>query len=160
MTPKCRLRPFGHRKMVPTLLLLLIGIGLVNCSDPGTAGGGDQAAAATVPNIADAADFDQLIAESGDRILLVDFYADWCAPCKLLAPIIEEVAVSVTDVADVYRVDVDRNRDLAMRMGISGIPVVVLFQSGRPLERLPGLLPRDTYIDAVRRAARSPGLKD
>ena len=74
-----------------------------------------------------AAGFDGFIA--GDTPTLIDFYADWCGPCRMLAPVIEQIAEE-TDDLKVGKVNVDEEMALAMRFGISSIPFVALFQNG------------------------------
>ncbi|MDJ0780668.1 MAG: thioredoxin family protein [Desulfosarcinaceae bacterium] len=106
--------------------------------------------------ISDAAAFEQLLATAGDRLLVIDFHAEWCAPCKLLVPILAEVSRKTSDLADFYAVDIDANRALAQRMGVSGIPYVLLMQNGTPLKKLRGLLSEEIYIAAIREAAAAP----
>ena len=74
-----------------------------------------------------AAEFDSFLASN--PLVLIDFYADWCGPCRMLAPVLEEIAAERPDVA-VGKVNVDEAGALAMRFGISSIPFVALFQNG------------------------------
>lgn len=70
-------------------------------------------------------------------VVLVDFYADWCGPCKMIAPIVEDIA-QTTDAA-VAKVDVDTNQQLASEYGVRGVPTLLLFANGEPVERIVGL---------------------
>lgn len=139
----------------PLVGVMAIWLGLClliwGCTDKKT---GVAKAPETIPRIADAASFDRLLATAGERLLVIDFFADWCGPCKLVTPILAEVAEEVKEVADVYTVDVDANRRLAQRMGVSGIPNILLIKNGKTLDRLYGVLPKETYLTAIRRAAR------
>ena len=74
-----------------------------------------------------AAEFDRFLASN--PLVLIDFYADWCGPCRMLAPVLEEIAAERPDLA-VGKVNVDEAGALAMRFGISSIPFVALFQNG------------------------------
>jgi thioredoxin 2 len=74
--------------------------------------------------------------------VLVDFYADWCGPCKSMAPVLDEVARSRLGRALVVKLDTDRNPDSAARYQIRGIPTLILFQSGSEVQRQVGAAPR------------------
>jgi thioredoxin 1 len=74
---------------------------------------------------------------SEHQVVLVDFYADWCGPCQMLEPVVETIAAE-TD-ATVGKVDIDANQDLAQEYGVRGVPTLVLFANGEPVERLVGM---------------------
>ena len=86
-----------------------------------------------------------------EKPVLVDFWADWCGPCQMLAPAIEELAAQYDGKVAVAKVNVDENPDLAVRYGVSNIPTVVLFAKGNEVDRLVGLMDKEQYclmIDA------------
>jgi len=85
-----------------------------------------------------------------DRPVLVDFYADWCAPCHAMAPIVETLSSELGDSLSVVKVDVDRNRDLAETYDVRGIPTLMLFKGGRPVETVVGVTGKDQLANAIR----------
>ena len=77
-----------------------------------------------------------------NRPVLVDFYADWCAPCRVVAPVVDQLAEDYADRVVVFKVDVDASPDLASRFGVRSIPTLVLFKDGKPVETLVGVVTR------------------
>ncbi len=77
-----------------------------------------------------------------DRKVLIDFYADWCGPCKMMSPIIDEIAEEVINVK-VGKVNVDDNGELAMKYGISSIPTIMIFKNGKPSKTFIGVTEKD-----------------
>jgi len=90
--------------------------------------------------------FDETI-KSGKT--LVDFFADWCGPCKMLSPIIKEIADEVGTRAVVAKVDVDEQRDLAVRYKVSSIPTVIFFENGAEIKRFEGVRPKEMYLALI-----------
>lgn len=86
--------------------------------------------------------------DSGET-MLVDFWADWCGPCKMLGPVIEELAVQYNGRLAVCKVNIDDEQNLAMKYGIMSIPTVVLIQRGNEVDRLVGLLPKERFVQMV-----------
>ncbi len=90
----------------------------------------------------DADNFEQEVLQ-GDQVVLVDFGAEWCPPCKAIAPIIEEIATEYEGVARVGKVDVDENKSLAERYAIGSIPTLLFFKDGEVVDRIQGLVPKN-----------------
>lgn len=86
-------------------------------------------------------EFDKLIQE--DKPTLVDFFATWCGPCKMQAPILEEVKNKVGDKANVIKVDIDKNEALARQYNVQSIPTIILFKNGKAVWRAVGLQQAD-----------------
>ena len=78
--------------------------------------------------------------------VLVDFYADWCGPCKMLAPILEEVEVDMEGKATFYAIDVDISPEIAAIYGIQGVPTLILFEDGRAVKQLVGAHPKEHIL--------------
>jgi len=77
-----------------------------------------------------------------DTPVLVDFWAEWCGPCKMIAPIVEELAEEFGDKIKFTKLDVDTNPQSAMNFGIRGIPTLLIFDGGKPVETVVGAVPK------------------
>src|SRR3990172_6542556 len=84
-------------------------------------------------------------------VVVVDFYADWCGPCKLVAPIMEKLATEYDGKATFTKLDVDDNPKIADKFGIMSIPTLIVFKSGKPAERFVGAAPAQNYRDLIQR---------
>jgi len=76
---------------------------------------------------------------NSEQPVLVDFYAEWCGPCKMMSPIIEEIAEELQGKAKVGKINVDENQDLAMKYEVMSIPTLIIFRSGNEVKRFVGV---------------------
>lgn len=88
--------------------------------------------------------FEKIIAQDG-KTVLVDFWATWCGPCRMIAPVLEEVAKERPDVT-VCKVDVDEERDLALEYGVSSIPTLLVFRDGKVMNQSIGAIPKERIL--------------
>jgi thioredoxin 1 len=100
------------------------------------------------------ADFANLVLKS-DKIVLVDFWAQWCGPCKMIAPTLKEIAKEYAGKVIVAKVDIDKNQELAMNYKIQNIPTLLIFKNGKDVEKLIGAYPKDSYVDMIKKVLSS-----
>lgn len=93
--------------------------------------------------------FNEII--NSDKPVLVDFSAEWCGPCKMMAPILKEVKDEIGDTASIIKVDVDRNPEAAGHYQIQGVPTLILFKNGKILWRQSGVVQRKGLVDVIKR---------
>ena len=91
------------------------------------------------------ATFEEEVVKS-ETPVLVDFWAEWCGPCKMMAPVLDQISVEQANKLRVVKVDVDANSEVAGRLGILSIPTLVLFKGGQPVERIVGFTPKEQLI--------------
>ena len=84
-----------------------------------------------------------------DKLVVIDFWAEWCGPCKMVGPIIDELAKEYIDKAVVGKVDVDANQEYAAKYGVRNIPTVLVFQNGEVVGRQVGVAPKNVYAEAI-----------
>ena len=80
-----------------------------------------------------------------DKPVLVDFWATWCGPCQMIAPVLEEIAAEHADELAIFKLDVDANPRTPMQFGVMGIPTLILFKNGEAVERITGYMPKDRF---------------
>jgi thioredoxin 1 len=86
----------------------------------------------------------------GNKTVLVDFYADWCAPCRAMKPILEEVKKKMGDEVTILKIDVDRNQAVAENYNITGIPALIIFKKGEIKWRQSGVVPANQLIEKLK----------
>ncbi len=80
---------------------------------------------------------------NNEKLVIVDFFAEWCGPCQMLAPILKEIDEAYSGKVEIYKVNVDESADCAMRYGITAMPTMVFFKDGEEVERVVGFLPKE-----------------
>jgi thioredoxin 1 len=140
------------------LSLLVSSLFIVNCrSENGNASEAAKSGDANVVHLTNA-DFKKMVFNyevdkewkyQGTQPAIIDFYADWCAPCRQLAPLLEEVAKEYAGKIIVYKVDTEKERDLAQNMGISGLPTLLFIPAQGSPQISMGLIPKESLVKAI-----------
>ena len=84
-----------------------------------------------------------------DKPVLVDFYADWCGPCKMMSPILKQVKDNLGERVSIIKIDVDKNQALAAKYQVRGVPTLILFKNGTQLWRQSGVLQKNELINVI-----------
>ncbi|MBF1066130.1 MAG: thioredoxin [Prevotellaceae bacterium] len=84
-----------------------------------------------------------------DKLLVVDFFATWCGPCKKLSPTLDEVSEELGEQVNIVKVDVDESEDLAMDYGIRSVPTVLFFKNGQQVDKFVGALPKSEIVAKI-----------
>jgi len=106
------------------------------------------------PAVADSELIEHLTAQNfahktKNGVVLVDFWADWCIPCKMMAPILNEVAEATDGTATIYKLNVDEQQQVAAQYGIRSIPTMILFKDGKEVERIVGVKSKEAVIASI-----------
>lgn len=86
---------------------------------------------------------------NSDVLVLVDFFATWCGPCQMLAPVLKQVKDSLGDRISIIKIDVDKNQGLASQYQVRGVPTMMLFQNGKQLWRQSGVLSKEEIVQII-----------
>ena len=81
---------------------------------------------------------------------LVDFYAEWCGPCKMISPLLEQVSSEIGDTAKILKVDIDKNQSFAASYGIRSVPTLMIFKEGKVVWRQSGIPPKHLIVESIK----------
>ena len=88
--------------------------------------------------------------EENQGVVVVDFFATWCGPCKMLAPVFEQVGEEMKNEATFLKVDIDQSLEIAQKFRITTVPTMMIFKDGKPVETLVGFMPKESIVQKVK----------
>jgi thioredoxin 1 len=137
-------------RLFSRVVIIVFIFGIASCGDNTGNKTRDPLADSAIRYIDSMEQFNTIIQTSGG-LLMFDFYADWCPPCKEIEPVLEKIAKEKSEIVTIYKINIDRNRALADSFRVSGIPYVVYFKNKETVITLSGVYPKNMYLKLVER---------
>jgi thioredoxin 1 len=145
----------GLNPMVPIIIIFLATAVVHACDGSEKANTYNPGSTLLVGRVSDAEHFRKILNNSGERLLVFDFYADWCQPCQVLSPLLENLAEQFKDRTSFFKVDIDQNKELATSIGVRGVPYVLFAKNGQIVHTLLGVHPKDKYARLINRFSKA-----
>ena len=136
-------RPFA------IIVAVIIFFSVVSCKNNTNENTQAQTSNSIITSIDNVEQFNKIMEISNERLLILEFYADWCPPCKELAPILEKIAKEKSTAVSIYKIDVDRHRELMNSFRVTGIPHVSFVKNKENVFSLTGLYPKTMYLKVI-----------
>ena len=102
---------------------------------------------AEIVNVTDA-DFTNIVSEP-EKVVLVDLWAEWCGPCKMMEPVLEQIAEEYSDKVKVVKLNIDQNQDTPLKFNVMNIPTLILFRNGEEIDRVVGAFPKKQLLNKI-----------
>jgi thioredoxin 1 len=144
-----------HTRPLISAFVIFFFMGMASCKNDTSKQAQSTVDKPVINSIEDMNQFNKILEKSKKRLLLLDFYADWCPPCKELAPILEKIAKEKSDTVTIYKINIDRNRELSDSFRITGIPHVAFFKNKENVFSLTGLYPKNMYLKVIEKFAET-----
>ena len=137
-------------------IVVMITLYISSCQDYSSGKDRGSGVESNVGSVKSEAQFVNIIETSKERLLMFEMYADWCAPCRLLAPVIEEVARENAGRVTIYKINTEENKALAASLRVPGLPFVLFMKNKEALHSMLGLHPKDAYVSAIEHFSKIP----
>ncbi len=128
---------------------------IVSCKNNTNENAQAQTNNSIITSIDNVEQFNKIIETSNERLLILEFYADWCPPCKELAPILEKIAKEKSATVSIYKIDTDRHREFMNSFRVTGIPHVSFIKNKENVFSLTGLYPKTMYLKVIEKYTNS-----
>jgi putative thioredoxin len=138
-----------HNRPFAIIVAFFLFITVVSCKNNTNDKKQAQANTSIIASIDNVEQFNKIMEISNERLLILEFYADWCPPCKELAPILEKIAKEKSETVAIYKIDTDRHHELMSSFQIAGIPYVSFFKNKENVFSLTGLYPKSMYLKVI-----------
>jgi putative thioredoxin len=138
-----------HNRHFAIIVAVFLLITVASCKNNTNEKKQVQAKTSIITSIDNIEQLNKAIEISNERLLILEFYADWCPPCKELSPILEKIAKEKSETVAIYKIDTDRHRELLDSFQIAGIPYVSFFKNKENVFSLTGLYPKSMYLKVI-----------
>jgi thioredoxin len=138
-----RNRPFA------VIIAVFLFVSIVSCKNNTNEKKQAQTNNSLITSIKNVAHLNKIFEISNERLLILEFYADWCPPCKELAPILEKIAKEKSDTVSIYKIDIDQHREIMDSFRVTGIPHVSFVKNKENVFSLTGLYPKTMYLKVI-----------
>jgi thioredoxin len=129
---------------------------VVSCKNNTNENAQAQTKSSVITSIDNVGQFNKVVEISNQRLLILEFYADWCPPCKELAPILEKIAKEKSETVAIYKINIDRHRELSNSFRVTGIPHVSFVKNKENVFALTGVYPKTMYLRVIEKFTK-PG---
>lgn len=144
---------YRNRPLTVVVAVFLI-FSIVSCKNNTNEKAQEKTTDSIISIIENPGQLNKILEISKERLLMLEFYADWCAPCKELAPILEKIAKEKSELVSIYKVDIDRHRQLSNSFRVTGIPHVAFIRNKENVFSLTGLYPKAMYLKVIEKFAK------
>jgi thioredoxin len=144
-----------HIRPLIAVFIIFFFTGIISCKNDTSKQAQSPVKKSVINSIEDANQFNKILEKSKNRLLILDFYADWCPACKELAPILEKIAKEKSGTVTIYKINVDRNQELSSSFRVNGIPHVAFLKDKKKVFSLTGLYPKNMYLKVIEKFAET-----